>query len=806
MMKRVLMDEMPFRGKDISSIPWMERGVWPARWISVPGSDDRPRATLFRCRCKFSMPGTIRLHIAADAVYRLWMDGELVGTGPEQGDQKQTFFDSFEWDHSAGLHTIAVLVASFGNVGPYSRMQFRHGLLLAAEGSESEAIQTNSANWAAAPIFALGGKPSIGWMSSIGEELVFDLSGWPEGAERGAGGDFGPVIELEAGADARLRNEYRPTPLLYPATLPSMIDKPVPMPRVIFAGANEDRQFHPAANCDALIAVWEEGLLQGKVTIPPHTRIKVLLALDNYYCAVPELTVSGGAGAEISVGWCEGLSLNDNDGWGRKEDRREWADRYFIGIYDHFCPDGRKNGSFFTLNYRAGRFVSIEVTTREEALEIDHFAIRESRYPVEFRSQFSCGDARFDTCAGLSKRTLEMCSHDTFMDCPFYEQLMYVGDTRIQALITMAAGNDTRLVEKSLRLFMASRLPSGLVQSRYPSRITQVIPTFTPYFIGMALDYVKWRGGKLSGELFAAACGSADAFAPWINADGLLEIDRGWNFVDWAGWPSGVPPEGEYGVSGVLNAQYLYTLEMIRELCVLMDSPERAAYYQRKQTELVGRFIDAFWDSDRRLFADTQSKETFSEHAQIFALLSHALPNGIRQQCANSLFRQSGITPVTVYFMFYLFEVFREFGRPDLLVERLEVFFDMGKLGLSTMLEAPEPSRSDCHAWSAHPFYHFLTTLLGVRPQGFGFRSVEVRPQLGPLKEMHGCVTHAAGGKIEVFCTPHSATVIMPEGIFGTFISPGGDQWALKPGKNKFCFGNTDIDKSIYCHPMVFQS
>lgn len=137
-----------------------------------------------------------------------------------------------------------------------------------------------------------------------------------------------------------------------------------------------------------------------------------------------------------------------------------------------------------------------------------------------------------------------MCSHDTFMDCPFYEQLQYVGDTRIQALVTLAATPDDRLVRKALRLFASSQLESGLVQSRYPSRVTQVIPTFTPYFVGMVLDWTKWRGGALARELFPAARRGTDAFERWLNRDGLLEINRSWNFVDWPGWKWGVPPTG----------------------------------------------------------------------------------------------------------------------------------------------------------------------------------------------------------------------------------------------------------------------
>ena len=407
---------------------------------------------------------------------------------------------------------------------------------------------------------------------------------------------------------------------------------------------------------------------------------------------------------------------------------------------------------------------------------------------MEFLSRFEGGGEEFRQCARLARRTLEMCSHDTFMDCPYYEQLMYVGDTRIQALITLAAGRDSRLVEKALTLFCSGQLPSGLFQSRYPSRVTQIIPTFTPYFVGMALDYAKWRGGSGCRDWFLAAMRGAEAFERWIGPDGVLSIDRGWNFVDWTGWPHGVPPEGEYGVSGVLNAQYLYTLSMAVELCELFDEPEWAARWRRKLKGQAERFTAVFWRPDEGLFADTLEGNTFSEHAQIFALLSHALAPEITSRCAESLFKRRDLVQATVYFSFYLFEVFREYRRIDLLVERLGVFFDMTRLGLATMLEAPEPSRSDCHAWSAHVLYHFWTTLLGVRPVGFGFRQLEVAPQPGPLGKVSGSVVHPAGGEIAVECDGNGALVVLPEGLSGTFRAPDGNVLELGAGENRFRF------------------
>ena len=61
------------------------------------------------------------------------------------------------------------------------------------------------------------------------------------------------------------------------------------------------------------------------------------------------------------------------------------------------------------------------------------------------------------------------------------------------------------------------------------------------------------------------------------------------------------------------------------------------------------------------------------------------------------------------------------------------------------LLEQPEPSRSDCHGWGAHPLYHFFATVLGIRPAAPGFAEVEIRPLPGELAELAGELVHPRG-------------------------------------------------------------
>jgi hypothetical protein len=97
----------------------------------------------------------------------------------------------------------------------------------------------------------------------------------------------------------------------------------------------------------------------------------------------------------------------------------------------------------------------------------------------------------------------------------------------------------------------------------------------------------------------------------------------------------------------------------------------------------------------------------------------------------------------------------------------------MLKSGLSTFAEKQDPTRSDCHAWSASPNYDFLATVAGIRPASPGFKTIRMEPAFGDLKFIKGQMPHPSG--MIVFDLKRSGTegiqgeVILPEGLTGTF-------------------------------------
>ncbi|MCE9559030.1 MAG: alpha-L-rhamnosidase, partial [Armatimonadetes bacterium] len=418
------------------------------------------------------------------------------------------------------------------------------------------------------------------------------------------------------------------------------------------------------------------------------------------------------------------------------------------------------------------------IETGPEPLTLEKLTLRETRYPLEMESQFSASDKRLERVIPIAVRGLQMCSHETYMDCPFYEQLMYVGDTRLEALTTYVLTRDARLPRKALRLFDESRIANGLTQSRYPANAAQIIPPFSLWWVAMVHDHAMWRGDeKFILSRMIGVRSVMEAFQSFRDRDGLVVAPPGWNFMDWVpNWVQGIPPEGVAGTSALINWQYALVLRQAAELEDWAGEPALAERHREQACQLAQKLTEVFWDEGRGLFADDRSGKFFSEHTQCLALLSGWLTPDKKASVERALMNDRTLERTTIYFTHYLFETYRQMGAIKPLFERLGLWFELEKQGSKTTVEMPEPTRSDCHAWGAHPLYHYYASLLGIRPASWGFDTVRIEPQPGPLKSISASMVHPRGA-IEVSLQKRKkgwvASVRLPRGVKGEFSFQG---------------------------------
>jgi hypothetical protein len=784
--KRILIHDDPFLAHNADAM-WRERGLWLASWVTCPGASP-PFVAAFRKQFTLTRSETIRIHVSADERYELFIDGERVGRGPERSAPELWFFESFDLALDAGEHTIVARVWHWGEHAPQAQMTVTPGFILAAEGDWQNKLSTGLSEWHSKLLDGYSFKQffRIPWK---GGNTFIDGRTYPWGVERGAGDDWVAAKTLRRGMVRKITWESPPEQQLAPALLPPQLSetKYLGVVRQVSAPASANTFQTPVLASDHMpgaVAEWQVLLRgEGPITLPPNTLRRVIVDLEEYYVAYASLITSGGRHATVRVRWAEALNHSDNLWHGDKRNRDEIEGKYFLGNGDGYMLDGGAHRTYAPLWWSAGRYVELLVETKDDSVTLESISFTETHYPLTNDSTFEASNAQLNNIVPILVRGIQMSAHECYFDSPHWEEIMYLGDTRLETLCTYVMSRDERLPRKALRMFDVSRLPSGLTQSRYPCSLVQVIPPFSLWWCCMVRDYALWRGDPAVVRGFMAGVrANIEGYLRYVSdTDGLLHAPEGWNFIDWVpAWDkdAGIPPDGVTGVSGALNWQFIYALSQVADLERMLEEGKLASRNEHLAQTLSARATQVFWDDRRGLFSDDLAHTSFSEHTQCMAILSGQLDKDKRARVAESLLTASDLHRATIYFQHYLFETFREIGHVDALLDRMQLWFDLKINGLKTPVESPEPTRSDCHGWGSHPLYHYYASILGIRPAAMGFKSVEVRPQLGGLVWASGRLVHPTG-EGEIVIDVHQrdgrlhGRVILPDGVDGVLVVNG---------------------------------
>lgn len=782
------------------------------RWIWHPeATAGDPAVMVFRLPFDVPSDCTVPVHVSADQRYALYLDGQPVGRGPTRGDLGHWCYETYSLELPAGAHLLSACVWWLPADGaPMAQMYGDPGFLLLAEGPLTDSISTGAAPWQVAEVSAYEGRAdTVSWYYVVGWSFTLDGHKYPWGWESdpAAQAEWHDALSvavpvgdaLHYNADYETR-ERRPQHHLTPAPIPNMIACQRKAGTVRFAGQlapSPEGEPGSVANHPiladehhaALASQWQSLLLDGlPFTVPAHQVQRVLIDLDNYYCAYPEIRTTGGDGASIRLGWAESLYQSANPRDEAKGNRDDVEGKYVRCTYDAFLLEGGPGRTYSTLWWRAGRYVDLIVETDDEPVTIDSLVWRETRYPLEMEATLKTSDAAFDAVRPLMFRTLQMCAHETYMDCPYYEQLQYAGDTRLEILATYVSTHDDRLPLRAATLFDQSRGYDGLTRSRYPSAVPQVIPPFSLWWVSMVYDLYMWRGhAERVRRMLPGVHAVLSAFGQRMGDRDLVVAPAGWNFVDWVPeWNAGWPPAGRYGYSAILNLQYVYAMDRAIYLFKHLAQDDLARHWSSVRRRVAEAIVRHYWVPRAGLMADDLEHSRFSEHAQCLALLCNLLQGADRNRLVEGLLQAPALARTTVYFTHYLFEALYHVGALAESDRRLAFWRSLPEMGLKTVLEQPEPSRSDCHAWGAHPLFHAYASFLGARPAEPGFSRIRIAPQPGPFRLMRGRFPDAKEDYVSfdlAFEQGIHGSIALPDSLEGELLWRG-TALPLYPGTN----------------------
>ncbi|MFV0379120.1 MAG: alpha-L-rhamnosidase C-terminal domain-containing protein [Mangrovibacterium sp.] len=757
-----------------------------APWIAYPSANNTVYG-VYHFRHSFDLdqvPEKLLIHVSADNRYNLFVNGTRVCYGPAKGDLKTYKYDLIDIVPflKKGKNQLAALVYNGGDDKPMAFVSVQSAFMLETEDDRFAALNTGN-HW---KVFKNPAYQVISY-----NEMIYK-NPWVYGFYACGGGD-----ELEAkkypwawekpdfddsawlNAEALFFEKKAPWNLV-PRTIPFM-DNQVEYPVSIRKAIGLDM---PARNWDG----------QSKLLIPANVKASVLIDFDNFTMGYPELTVNKGREATIQINYAEALYEAVN----LKAHRDSVNGLTMFGVWDIFYPDGELR-TFRPLWKRAFRYVQLTIETKETALEIVSFNNEYSGYPYTGMATFVSNNDSLNKVFEICKRTLQMCSAETYYDTPFYEQLSYGGDNRPISAISTYHSTDDRLLREVLRLYPQSvNSETGLFKSAYPSRFGFDMGTWSLAWVQTLRDYYFMRGDSAFISQFTGSINRVLEFyhQHLDEKSGLIGTVSNQTFVDWSITKGSIPRsdnKNELKQSAILTLYYAHTLDCTAELYHELALKDQAEYWQRISNETKAGIVTSCWNPDKQLFRDFPDREIYSQHTNILAILCDLVPPVQQQELLKRILAYRAFDEMaSSYFSFFLFKAMQKTGQEDLLLEHLGFWFNFLQRGFTTCGETGFASldRSDCHAWSAHPAYFFLSSVCGIKPADVGFRTVKITPHLGTLQFLNVSMPHPKGRigvKYSVKRNGTEAQINLPKGMSGTF-ELNDKKTDLKEGINTFIF------------------
>src|SRR5579871_1651072 len=764
--------------------------TWNARWIAPPGALPTSYGVHhFRRTLDLPVkPDRYVVHVSADHRYQLFVNGKLAVWGPARGDLFHWRYETADLAPylASGHNTLAALVWNLGDLAPEAQITSQTGFLLEGD-TETERAAGTGPEWksfrstAYTPIEFTSAQMHGYYVAGPCDRLDasahpwgwelsdFDDSAWPRAS----------VVSIAAGREA---SDPHTQWMLVPRPIPAMQESTERLQKLRRVSGIPEPHAFPAESAP--------------LHIPAATHATLLLDQTYLTTAFPEMTISGGKGAIVRLRYAEALFQPAAPGSRvmEKGNRNDVDGKVFIGNHDEFVADGGNHRLFRPLWWRTYRYMELDIATKEEPLTVDDLRSTAVAYPFQRRARLEGGPPELQSILDVGWRTARLCAHETYMDCPYYEQLQYVGDTRVQCLVSLFNSGDGRLMRNAIDLINDSRHSDGCTMSRYPTRLEQYIPGFSLWWIAMLRDYWWYVDDPdFVRRMLPGVRAVLSFFESYQQSDRSLRLLPWWRYFDWVpGWPNGNAPQDPDGPSALFDLLLMQAYGWAAEMESALGSRPFAEADSARERQLRVTVQKLYWDADKRMYADTPRKQQFSQHTNTLAVLGDVIAGDPARDLILRTLTAPGLAQTGLFFRFYVHCALAKAGEGDRYLDQLSDWHDMLARGLTTFAEIvdrPEaPSRSDCHAWSASPNIEIFRTVLGVDSAAPGFRRVAVRPHLGKLTSLSGAVPHPKGlveVQIQSNAAKYEVAVSLPAGVTGEF-SWKGTRRELSAGRNQF--------------------
>jgi hypothetical protein len=482
----------------------------------------------------------------------------------------------------------------------------------------------------------------------------------------------------------------------------------------------------------------------------------ILLETKHYATAFPQLSFAGGKNREVRIMYAEALGE-----WVDEAGRKVWQKGEIRDDFIRYEPHGYRDTLILRgddydwepFYWRAFRYVQIEILASDEPVTLRDARFRLSVHPQRFAARFDSSDPQARSIFDISVHTFRVGAHEIYDDSPYYEQLSYTADTRIEALASLHLCNETILPRRNLRLFLDTLRSDGLLDSRVPCQYArQTIPYFCLHWILMLEDYWRWVGHTDVGfvrECLVAVDSILYFFRSRLRPDGFVGQTGGWNMVDdIPEWSNGEPPAVTAGGSTFMTCLFIEALQVGARIHGQAGHPEDGMRWIELGRRLAAIVRRDAWDPSSGYFCEgiEHREGPFSQHVQAGAINAGVTTDAQIQRIIPRLCTDEGLLRARSMQAFYVTRALERVSAfADWHTQILRPWRKFLAQHLTTWPEYPDPARSDSHAWSAWPAVDYVTSVLGIRPLAPGWAGVRLSPQTAGLDWAKGAAPSPAG-------------------------------------------------------------
>ncbi|MEM6821982.1 MAG: hypothetical protein AAF558_08595, partial [Verrucomicrobiota bacterium] len=710
---------------------------WKAQWIAPEGVSAETNI-YFRARTVFEGGKVAKdavLHIAADSYYKVYLNGETLGSGPARGTITRIFYDSYSLKGllSGGDNWLSVLVCCHNDDHNFKTAPAEPAVLMQVDNGD---VVATAKDWFVQPApewkqDVRPYTPQMGFMEW--RDFRSEPVRWKLGQD---GGCWSRAREVSSAHEFFGR-------VLMPRDIPPLDVLASPVKEVELLGSvpnNSEREL--ASTRTAELISKEEHLPTADVTSEKRQQflkgseaIEILPQPNG--CGVAllfDFKKEFNRGIELEIKAPEGVIVDI----AYEEELKEG--RVIAAVKEYYFADRyitRKGQQVLgtELFERGGRLIQVVFRNFDQPIEIIRAEAVDARFPAHQPARFESSDPFLNQLWNTCQETLHCCATDTFTDCPWRESAFWVNDMVVENVLWLQGFGQPGLSLRCLKLALsqADSEHQGLIPGVCPSSGNpRLIFPATNLFLGIILEeYWLYSGDESSvRELYPQIREIVDVIGTWRDESGIVRLPEGnpyWNFVDWAFDLSGKSLSGKDAT--VISLFYVLAQESLACIEKTLELGRSGQSLQDAEKTMAGVF-QKLWDSEAQVLKEWFP--TCEEEAPRGSRLTHALAGLAKcrpekySKILTERFSGNKETPPELYLFHFVFRAMKHANREDEIFSAIKRYWGpIIERGSPTIWEANvvqhgkqafDGKGSLCHGFATTPIEFMQRVILGISP------------------------------------------------------------------------------------------